>query len=278
MFESNDWQVYSPSTLISANSEQQYIELALNHYQKTLLKHEKAMDYLTVTRGIGDVGIIDTFSVGFADRTLAHELPPLESYEGEMVRGLLQRHGLMKSNGPETFLGMLTLPMFSPENEMIGIYGHRISKYVSRDAPMSISVCSQPGVFYQHNVLSQCNEIVLCETPFDVLSLYGVGVSNAVALLSYKQFSPEHIQELKLHCISKVNIAFSRTPAGDRYYAIVKNALEKAGISTSKVKLNVGESISSTWAKSKLFEQLLAQLQTPIRQKKESKCLNHQFH
>jgi hypothetical protein len=277
MNEFNDWQVYSPSTLMSDDSEYQHVELVLSYYRQSLATNTKAKRYLQTRRGLNIDQLADEFSLGFVDRTLAHHLPKLDSFEGEMVRGLLQRYGLIKQNGKEVFLGMVFLPIFFG-GRFIGAYGHRISKYVSRDVPQSISVCAYAGYFYQHSTLTQYQTIVLCESPFDVLSLWCAGVHNAVALLNYKQFSMDHIHELTTQGVLEVTIAFPHTPTGNRYYAVVNNALQKAGIITSKAKLAVGESISSTWAKSRLFEPILAQLQLPTPKLKEGKCQTKPSH
>jgi DNA primase len=277
MQESTDWQVYSPSSLMSADSEYQYTNMALTHYQATLLDHSKAMQYLA-SRGIRDRDVINRFQLGFADRSLPSCFAKLRTTEGEMIRGLLQRKGLIKSNGRETFLGMVVFPLLDERNEIVGAFGHRIAKHVIRKAPYSIWYTLQPGILYQHHLLQVCDDIILCESPFDVLSLWQVGIKHAVSLLDYKQFSHEHTMQFKVHGIRRVMIAFSHTPQGDRYFALVRLSLRKVGINVDRLGMPVDEGINSLWAKSTLFEPVFDRLCSYKASLERGECNTSKFH
>lgn len=269
---STDWQVYSPSTLLHADSEAQYINMVLAHYQEALVQDDEAQRYLLATCGYLKKQTIDTFKLGFVNRTLPEKLAKLDTYEGEMLRGLLQRTGLMKANGRETFLGMLFVPVFDNSGRLIAGYGHRIAKYVSRDVPFSEYFVTHDAVLFNEKALFNTSSLILCSSPFDVICLEQAGVKHAIAVLDYKQFNDEHVKRLRASNIKNIVIAFIRNAQGDRYYAHVRRKLNSVGISATKLTLKTGESIHSMCAKQSWFSDVLCELGLDDKRVKEQAC------
>lgn len=273
------WQAFSPSSLINTESEQCFTEKLLSHYQQSLLSQPDALNYLTRGLGLSDPVIMKEFRLGFSDRSFPDTLPPRGTLEGEVSRGLFQRLQLFKGNGHEAYRGMIFVPLFDNNGEFIGSFGQRTAKYplaVRGDTYWTI----QPdikGQFFNHQVLASFEQVVLCETPFDVMSLYLGGVKNAIALLDFKYFDDSHISQLLEHDINEVTIAFSRTPIGDRYCAHVRNALRSVGIKVNKLEMFVGESVNSIWAKSQRFNILLQEINSNQQSEGESLC-THYYH
>ncbi|MFT5758318.1 MAG: type II secretory pathway component PulM [Alteromonadaceae bacterium] len=108
--------------------------------------------------------------------------------------------------------------------------------------------------------LASTSEVILCETPFDVMSLYIAQIKNAIALLDFKYFDKAHVNQLLENGVEAVKIAFSRTPIGDRYFAHVRRELQQVGIKVNKLDMFTGESVNSIWAKSLRLNMLVKEL------------------
>ncbi len=259
------WQGFSPSSLVSAETEQVWSEKLLEHYQKSLLSQPEAQKYLTLGLGLNDSGVLDEFRLGFSDRTLAEILPLRDTPEGDMVRGFYQRLQLVKGSGHETYRGMIFVPIFDGNGELIASFGQRIAPYplaVRGDTHYTVQPDIE-GLFFNHQALGASNHVILCETPFDVMSLYIAQIQNAIALLDFKYFNEAHVNQLLENGIEAITIAFSRTPVGDRYFAHVRRELQQVGIKVNKLDMFTGESVNSIWAKSLRFNMLIKELNGP---------------
>ncbi len=259
MFSSDDWQVYSPSSLITPLQEQQHTRLVLSYYQKALVKDKRALYYLQQVRGLNKPSLIKQFSLGFSDRTLVSQLPQKGTFENESIKGLLQRNGLLKINGHEAFRGMLIFPTFDEENNFIGAYGRRISKYGRKECDFYYAVTDEDDCFYHHEVLHAHERIVLCLSPLEVVTLWALGVKNAVSPLLIRDFSESHVERLVNAGTTLVDIAFGNTPFAQKWYGLVNQMLLEANLQTNKVQFAVGEDINSTFVKSRQLTALQQQ-------------------
>ena len=259
MFASDDWQVYSPSALITSLQEQQHTRLVLSYYQKTLVKDNRALHYLKQVRGLAKPSVIKHFSLGFSDRTLSSQLPESNSFESEAIKGLLQRNGLLKLNGHEAFRGMLIFPVFGENESFIGAYGRRISKYGRKECDFYYAVTDEDNCLYHHEVLQAHERVVLCISPMEVVTLWALGINNAVSPLLIRDFSEQHIYRLVDAGITTVDMAFGNTPFAQKWYGIVNQMLLENNLQTNKIKFAVGEDINSTFVKSKQLNELQQQ-------------------
>ncbi|QLJ07236.1 toprim domain-containing protein [Pseudoalteromonas sp. JSTW] len=259
----NDWLTYSPSTLISHDSELHYADKLLAFYQKALYETPRALKFVTQDLGLSDESLLAKFSVGFCDRKFPIELPSTDTLEGEMARGFYERLGIINGlTGHEAFRGMIFVPLFDNNGELIGGYGQRIEKYpLSQRGDTLWSLAhGVDGYFFNQQILGSYNQIVLCESPFDVLSFNLGGVINAISLLDFTYFDDEHLCQLLEHNVREVTLAFSRTPRGDRYVAHVRRKLLEVDIKVKKLEMVVGESVNSLWAQSQRFGFVLSEL------------------
>ena len=259
----NDWQAYSPSTLISAELEAHYAKQVVDYYHESLLSNPEAMDYVSKEVGIHNVDVLKEFDVGFVDRTFPLTLPERETINGEMARGFYERIGLINGEtGHEAFRGMLFVPIFDDEGSLIGAYGQRKAAFpVAKRGNTHWSIMHDAkGRFFNHAALASFEHIILCETPFDVISLNLGGYHNVISLIDFTYFDDEHLCELLEHNIEKVTIAFSNTSRGSRYFAHVRRKLIEMDIEVTKLEMSSGESVGSIWAKSQLFTRLTRKL------------------
>lgn len=254
------WQVYSPSSLLSQETEYQYTEMLVLHYESSLRSAPTALDYLSRVLALNETEILNNFRLGFADRSLPKSL--VDTAEEEAIRGVYQRHGLFKPNGRERFRGMLFVPIFDENGDLAGAFGQRIADFpLNKRTETDYAVRPDvSGLFFQHEAMKTFNHVLLCESPFDVMSLHAVGIHNAIALLDFKYFDDEHLSNLLEHDIESVTIAFSRTSVGDRYFAHIRRLLEGIDIKVDKLEGVIGESVSSIWSKSNMMDRLMLQI------------------
>jgi hypothetical protein len=190
---------------------------------------------------------------------LASQLPEPNSFESEAIKGFLQRNGLLKLNGHEAFRGMLIFPVFDENNSFIGAYGRRISKYGRKECDFYYAVRDEDNCFYHHEVLNEHKRIVLCISPMEVVTLWTLGINNAVSPMLIRDFSEPHVQRLVDAGITVVDMAFGNTPFAQKWYGIINQMLLENNLQTNKIQFAAGEDINSTFVKSKQLTALQQQ-------------------
>ena len=61
--------------------------------------------------GLSHPELVDTFDLGFANRTLGYRLPAKNRRAGADIRGRLQRLGVLRESGHEHLSGSLVVPI-----------------------------------------------------------------------------------------------------------------------------------------------------------------------
>lgn len=70
--------------------------------------------------------------VGISDRTLGLTLPTRKTYEGNVIRGALQRIGLFTPSGHELFRGCLVIPKIGPNKYILSAKGIRLTTNIPK--------------------------------------------------------------------------------------------------------------------------------------------------
>ena len=121
-----------PTNLEREASDAKLLVQVIEYYHQTLLQSPEALDYL-VKRGLSSQEAIETFKLGFANRTLGYRLPDSNRVEGAALRGQLQRLGLVRESGHEHFNGSLVIPIIdAPNGEVTEVYGRKITERLRR--------------------------------------------------------------------------------------------------------------------------------------------------
>jgi DNA primase len=94
-----------PAALQSDQADAKLLVQVVDFYHQTLLQSPEALRYLE-RRGIDSAEAIETFRIGFANRTLGYRLPEKTRVQGAVLRGQLQRIGVLRSSGHEHFNGL----------------------------------------------------------------------------------------------------------------------------------------------------------------------------
>ncbi len=186
----------------------------IDYYHETLLANPEALDYLA-RRGIGSKEAIQTFRLGYANRTLGYRLPARTRVEGAAIRGQLQRIGLWRESGHEHFNGSIVIPVIAPSGEVTEVYGRKITHGLRPGTPLHLYLPGPHRGVWNAAALTT-PEVILCEALIDALTFWCAGYRNVTASYGVEGFAADHLALLK-HCgAERVLIAYDRDEAGDR--------------------------------------------------------------
>jgi DNA primase catalytic core len=200
----------------------------VNYYHETLKASPDALAYLQ-KRGLQHPEMLDNFKLGFANRTLGYRLPQSNRVAGNVMRGRLQKLGVIRESGHEHFNGCVVIPIFSRSGEVVQIYGRKIA---DSQPPHLYLPGPHRGVF-NHEVVEASPEVILCESLIDALTFWCAGLRNVTASYGVNGFTEEHQAALKNKF---VHIAYDRDAAGDSAAEQLKEKLP----STSRVIFPIG--------------------------------------
>ena len=102
--------------------DQKLLNRVIDYYHHTLKQNPDALAYLE-KRGITHSEAIDTFKLGYADRTLSYRLPKKNRKEGAALRSQLQKLGILRTSGHEHFNGSLVIPVLDAQGNVVEVYG-----------------------------------------------------------------------------------------------------------------------------------------------------------
>ncbi len=188
----------------------------IDYYQATLKQSPEALDYLHA-RGLDHPDLIDTFRLGYANRTLGYHLPDKATKAGAVQRGALQRIGVLRQSGHEHFNGSLVVPMMSSAGVITEVYGRKIlpASKLRAGTPLHLYLPGpHRGVFNEAGLVGQ-EEVILCEALLDALTFWCAGYRNVTCAYGIEGFTDEIAEALKRHGIKRVLIAYDADAAGN---------------------------------------------------------------
>ena len=224
------------STPLAANpDDQKQLAVVIDYYHDTLKQSPDALDYLK-TRGLNHPELIDTFKLGYANRTLGYRLPEKNRKAGAEVRGQLQQIGILRKSGHEHFSGSLVIPVISPEGVITEVYGRKLlGAKLRKGTPQHLYLPgAHAGVFNEQALLAS-DEIILCESLIDALTFWAAGYRNVTASYGTSGFTDDHLAAFKHHDIKRILIAYDRDEAGNNAAEQLAKKLTSEGIDCFRV-------------------------------------------
>jgi len=211
----------------------------VEYYHETLLGSPEALDYLK-RRGIGSDEAINTFKLGFANRTLGYRLPATTRVEGAAIRGRLQRLGVLRDSGHEHFNGSIVMPIIAPSGDITEIYGRKITEGLRPGTPNHLYLPGAHRGVWNESALAENPEIILCEALIDALTFWCAGFRNVTASYGIEGFTADHLTAFKAHGTTRVLIAYDRDEAGDRAAEKLGVQLTAAGLDAYRIQFPKG--------------------------------------
>lgn len=205
---------------------------ALAYYRERLQQTPSALEYLQ-KRGIGSDEVLNTFGLGFADRTLGLRLPDKNRHEGQELRQRLLKLGLYRESGHEHFNGCVVVPI----GNGVEIYGRRVAKQKSGIYHLYLPG-PHAGIF-NANCLQQ-PEIILCESVFDALTFWAAGQRNVTCIYGTEGFTDELLEAFRSHQTQRIYLAYDRDEAGERAVKRDAEKLRAFGVECFRVNFPFG--------------------------------------
>jgi DNA primase len=214
----------------------------VSFYHDTLMSSPEALDYLR-SRRVGDPVALDSFEVGYANRTLGYRLAAKRTVEGAELRGRLQALGVLRSSGHEHFNGSIVIPIFDAQGRVVEMYGRKIRDDLRAGTPKHLYLPGpHAGVWNRDGLVG--GEVIVCESLIDALSLWCAGFRNVTAAYGTEGFTNEHLEAFVEAGVRRVLVAFDADPAGDRGAAALADTLGARGMEVWRVALPAGADVN----------------------------------
>jgi DNA primase len=218
------------SPLSADSDDQAALRQVLGYYHERLKENTAALAYLR-KRGIA-AEAVDTFRLGFVDRTLGLRLPQANRKEGAAIRERLTRLGILRDTGHEHLRGRVVFPVISESGEIGTVYGRAIDDGGKHDRHLFLPG-PQGGVW--NPAVLRSAEVILAEGIIDALSFWGAGYRHVTTGYSARALPDELLGALLAAKVSRVLIAFDRDEAGEKGAAEAAEQLAAHGVECSRV-------------------------------------------
>lgn len=211
-----------------------------DYYAATLKQSPEALAYLE-SRGITGAAAaeaIDTFKLGYANRTLGLRLPEKTRKAGAEIRARLERLGVYRDSGHEHMNGSLVIPLFDAAGQVVNLYGRKIRNDLRAGTPAHLYLPGSPrrGVFNRVAMTpGTSEELIVCEALIDALTFWCAGLRNVTSAYGVEGVTDELIEAIKAAGVARVLIAFDRDEAGERGAAKLAERLQAIGIDCFRV-------------------------------------------
>uniref|UniRef100_A0A809DYU1 DNA primase n=1 Tax=Ralstonia solanacearum TaxID=305 RepID=A0A809DYU1_RALSL len=211
----------------------------IDYYHATLKQSPEALAYLQA-RGLTHPELIDTFKLGYANRTLGLRLPEKNRAAGAQVRGRLQRLGIYRESGHEHFNGSLVVPVFDAAGNVAEVYGRKLLDNLRTGTPKHLYLPGPHAGVWNEAALAASREVILCEALIDAMTFWCAGYRNVTAAYGTQGFTDGHLAALRRHGVERVLIAFDRDDAGERAAQALAERLQAAGFGVYRIQFPKG--------------------------------------
>jgi DNA primase catalytic core len=212
----------------------------VNYYHETLKQSPAALKYLE-GRGLKSAEMIETFRLGFANRTLGYRLPRRNRETGAELRGRLEKIGILRDTGHEHFNGSVVIPIFDVSGEVVQMYGRKITAGLRQGTPLHLYLSGARRGVWNETALEASKEIILCEALIDALTFWCAGYRHVTTSYGVNGFTEEIKAAFRKHGTKRIYIAYDRDAAGERAAQKHAEELIEMGIECFRVQFPRGQ-------------------------------------
>lgn len=191
------------------------LQQVIGYYHDTLKQSPEALDYLK-QRGLEHPELIETFRLGYANRTLGYRLPQKNRQTGAELRGKLQQLGILRQSGHEHFNGSLVVPVIDQQGQVQEVYGRKLLDNLRKGTPKHTYLPGPHTGVWNIAALAASDEVILCESLIDAMTFWVHGFRNVTASYGTNGFTDDHLAAFRQHDIKRVLIAYDRDEAGNK--------------------------------------------------------------
>jgi DNA primase len=228
-----------PAPVSSDADDGRLLGQVADYYHATLKQSPEALAYLE-SRGItGNAAMqaIDTFKLGFANRTLGLRLPDRSRKAGAEIRGRLERLGVYRESGHEHMNGSLVIPLFDKTHQVVNLYGRKVRDDLRAGTPSHLYLPGPRQGLFNRAALAPdtCDEIIVCEALIDALTFWCAGFKNVTSAYGIEGITDALIEALQQSNAKRVLIAFDRDDAGERGATKLAEKLQAIGLEAWRI-------------------------------------------
>ena len=224
-------------TLDPAADDPKLLAQVVDYYHRTLKDSAEALTYLH-GRGVTHNQAIEQFRIGFADRSLGSRLPEKQYKAGRMIRAHLQRLGLLRDTGHEHFAGCVVFPIFAADGtgQIVDLYGRKLlGRRLRKGTLLDVYLSSERHGVWNIEAFAATDEIVLCPSIFDALTLWCHGYRHVTCTFGPDALTADHLAAFQEFRIRRVLVVAE---------AIAPRLLD-AGLECFQLRLPQGLSVES---------------------------------
>ncbi len=213
------------------------LEAVVGHYRASLVSAVSVHTWLT-EHGITHGEVVETFGLGWSDRTLGLSMPIGARVAGRELRGRLQTLGVLRSTGHEQFRGCLVVPVRDAEGRIVQCYGQRVQRPQRRrdgETPGEMLWLPTPATGIWHRQALAEAEVIVADTVLDGLVWWSAGYRNVLAP-GGPDGLPADLPDLLIEAgVTRVLLAQARTPAGEAAAGVLRTSLAAQGLACFRV-------------------------------------------
>ena len=232
-----------PSLVAPDAADQELLNTVVGYYAETLATNNEAQAFLA-RRKIDHPEAIESFKLGFGDRTLGYRIPGKHLAEGKEVRGRLQKLGLLRASGHEHFRGSVVIPVIDEAGNVGEVYGRKIRDDLRTGTPKHLYLPGPHRGVFNIAAFEGTDELIVAESLIDALTLWSAGFRHVTAAYGADGWTPEHQAAVREHGIRRVLIAFDADDAGDRGARDLAAELAAAGVDVFRVEFPKGADVN----------------------------------
>ena len=231
-----------PALAAPSVEDRELLGRVVGFYADTLAESPEALAYLA-RRRIDDPDAIATFRLGYANRTLGYRLPASTRREGADLRGRLQALGVIRQSGHEHFNGSLVIPVINAD-EVLEVYGRKLLDNLRPGTPAHLYLPGPHRGVWNLDAFATSDEIIVCESLIDALSLWCWGFRHVTAAYGVEGFTADHWAAIDAHRTRRVLLAFDADEAGDKAARRLARQLLDRGVEVFRVGLPTGSDVN----------------------------------
>jgi len=218
-------KIHQEKTSLCDFNPQSLLNETTNFYHNTFKEDRRGLNYL-IKRGIRENSIYLDFKIGFVNGSLKKTLPD----EGPMIDSL-KKVGLLNQKGNDFFYNCVVFPIFDEDGNTISLYGRNIERKQHLYLPGP-----HKGVF-NSKALRISKRIFLTESIIDCLSLYKIGIKEAISLYGTGGLTADHIELFKKYRTNQVYFCLDNDASGNEASKNIAERLSELGIKSYRVTL-----------------------------------------
>lgn len=234
-------------------SDSELAAAVVDHYAETLAGSPEALGFLG-KRGIDHPEAVETFRLGYANRTLGYRLGHSATKAGGTLRSRLQSLGFVRESGHEHFTGSLVVPILTETGGVGEVYGRKVAEHRLRSGtPLHLYLPGpHAGVLNAAGLVAAgVDELIVTESVIDALSLWCNGFQHVTAAYGTGGWTPDHDALVDQLQIRRVLVALDADEAGDKGAGDLAKRLGARGVECYRVELPRGADVNEVAVQAK---------------------------